>query len=114
MEPDLTRHKVDCREFQDRLEAFVAGTLDAEKVPASYRTLIAGGWVHHFNWSYGVRHHKAQPATFGTLKSKLWPVLEKGHYDVKLTRDEMRRVKCWIDLNCPLWPDYVYRATRER
>ena len=49
----------------------------------------------------GVRPHKAEPASFGTLKSKLWPVLDKGHYDVKLTREEMRRVKCWIDLNCP-------------
>ena len=28
------------------------------------------------------------------------------------TREEMQRVKCWIDLNCPLWPDYVYRLNR--
>jgi len=103
---------VRCHDAKDKKKFNLAGTLDAEKVPASYRTLIAGGWVHHFNWSYGVRHHKAKPATFGTLKSKLWPVLEKGHYDVKLTRDEMRRVKCWIDLNCPLWPDYQRRDKR--
>ncbi len=24
----------------------------------------------------------------------------------------MRRVKCWIDLNCPLWPDYIFRPNR--
>ncbi len=30
----------------------------------------------------------------------------------KLSREEMRRVKCWIDLNCPLWPDYIFRPSR--
>jgi hypothetical protein len=24
----------------------------------------------------------------------------------------MQRVKCWTDLNCPLWPDYIYRPLR--
>lgn len=95
----------------------LVGTLDADRVPASYRTLIAGGWVHYFNWGYAVRHHKAEPVSFGTLKSKLWQVLgsktpEGGHYGVTLTHEEMRRVKCWIDLNCPLWPDYIHRPDR--
>ena len=52
--------------------------------------------------------------SFGTLKSRLWQVLDAGHYDVKLTRDEMHRVKCWIDLNCPLWPDYQERTLRNK
>jgi len=24
----------------------------------------------------------------------------------------MRAIKCWIDMNCPLWPDYQFRDTR--
>jgi hypothetical protein len=24
----------------------------------------------------------------------------------------MRAIKAWIDLNCPLWPDYIYRPDR--
>jgi len=103
---------VRCHDAGDKQNFNLAGTLDADKVPASYRTLIAGGWVHYFNWGYAVRHHKAEPASFGTLKSKLWQVLDKGHYDVQLKRDEIRRVKCWIDLNCPLWPDYQFRENR--
>ena len=103
---------VKCHDAADKHNFNLAGQLDAERVPASYRTLVSGGWVHHFNWAYGVRHHKAEPMTFGTLKSKLWKVLDEGHYDVKLTREETRRVKCWIDLNCPLWPDYRYRPDR--
>ena len=29
-----------------------------------------------------------------------------------MTRDEMRAIKAWVDLNCPLWPDYQYRLDR--
>jgi hypothetical protein len=103
---------VRCHDAADKQRINLAGTLDREKVPASYRTVISRGWVHYFDCTYGREHTKAAPLTFGTLKSKLWPVLDKGHYDVKLTAEEKRRVKCWIDLNCPLWPDYAFRATR--
>ena len=76
--------------------------------------MITKGWVHYFNYAWGEEHKLAPPASFGTLKSKLWKVLDAGHYDVKLTTDEMRRVKCWTDLNCPLWPDYQYRLDRPK
>jgi hypothetical protein len=39
-------------------------------------------------------------------------VLNAGHQEVALSRDEMARVKTWIDLNCPLWPDYTERQSR--
>ncbi|MHB8899121.1 MAG: HzsA-related protein [Thermoguttaceae bacterium] len=85
---------------------------DAEGVPASFRSLIEGGWVHYFNFQYGQEHQMADPLTFGTLKSRLWEVLDGGHYDVRLTLEEKHRIKCWIDLNCPLWPDYQFRPDR--
>jgi hypothetical protein len=50
--------------------------------------------------------------SFGTVKSRLWEVLNKGHHGVKLSPEDVRRLKCWIDLNCPLWPDYQYRPDR--
>jgi hypothetical protein len=48
----------------------------------------------------------AAPMSFGTLHSKLIALLVSGHYDVQLTRQERQRLTTWIDLNCPLWPDY--------
>lgn len=101
-----------CHDASHKRGINLTGTLDADKVPASYRTLIKGGWVHYFDMTYGLRHHKAEPLSFGTLKSKLWAHLDAGHQNVKLTRDEMHAVKCWIDLNCPLWPDYTPRNLR--
>jgi hypothetical protein len=112
VQPVLDRHCVRCHDACDKQKFNMAGTLDDDRVPASYRTLIAGGWVHHFNWVYGLRHNKAEALSFGTLQSKLWQTLDRGHHDVRLSTDEMRAVKCWIDLNCPLWPDYQYRLDR--
>ena len=91
---------------------FTSG-LDADRVPASYRTLITKGLVHYcdYGWNSG-GCEKFEPLTFGTVQSKLWHVLDAGHHDVVLDEDETRRLKTWIDLNCPLWPDYVDRTTR--
>jgi hypothetical protein len=101
-----------CHDAKDKQGLNLAGTLDADGIPASYRTLIERGWVHYFDWGYAKRHRLAEPLTFGTVQSPLWRVLGTDHYDSALTREEMRRVKTWIDLNCPLWPDYRFRLTR--
>ena len=104
---------VSCHDAQDEQQINLTGTLDADNVPASYRTLIEKGWVNYFDYTYGQEHTKAQPLSFGTLKSKLWQTLDAGHYDVQLTNEEIHRIKCWTDLNCPLWPDYIFRLKRQ-
>jgi hypothetical protein len=103
---------VRCHDASDAKGFDLSGARDADKVPASYRTLIEGGWVHYFDYTWGREHDKAAPLTFGTVKSRLLPFLEPGHHDVRLTADERRAVTCWIDLNVPLWPDYLYRPER--
>ncbi len=112
VQPVLDARCVRCHDEHHKQKINLAGTLDAERVPASYRTLIAGGWVHYFDMTYRLRHSLAAPLTFGTSQSRLWQVLDAGHHEVKLTRDEMHALKCWIDLNCPLWPDYIPRPQR--
>jgi Hydrazine synthase alpha subunit middle domain len=101
-----------CHNAEDQEQINLTGVLDIDGVPASYRTIIAKGWVHYFDYTWGREHAKAAPLSFGTVKSKLWQVLDGGHYDVCLTREEAHRVKCWTDLNCPLWPDYILRSNR--
>ncbi len=113
VQPVLDAKCVSCHDAKDKQQINLTGVLDADRIPASYRTLIAGGWVHHFDCRYPVEHTKAAAGTFGTLQSKLWKVLDaEDHHDVKLSEEETRRVKCWIDLNCPLWPDYQFRPER--
>jgi hypothetical protein len=112
IQPVWDAHCAGCHDANDEQGIDLTGTLDEHKVPASYRTLIAGGWVHYFDYKYQLRHHKADPMSFGVLRSKLPPYLDAEHHDVKLSDPELRAVKCWIDLNCPLWPDYQFRPDR--
>jgi len=103
-----------CHDAKDNKQIDLTAVLDADGIPASYRTVITRGWVHYFDYTYGREHSKAEPLTFGTIKSRLWEVLDGdgGHCDVRLTDEEARRIKCWTDLNCPLWPDYIFRPDR--
>jgi len=104
---------VRCHDARDKQKIDLTGALDGERIPASYKTLIRQGWVHVLDMGYNSGgNEKREPLTFGTLKSKLFGVLGKNHYEVKLTPHEIRRIKCWVDLNCPLWPDYVERSQR--
>jgi len=112
VQPVWDAHCVRCHDKDDAHRINLAGVLDGDKVPASYRTLIEQGWVHYFDWRYAKRHHKASPRSFGTLQSKLCRLLEAGHHKVQLSGHDLRRLKCWIDLNCPLWPDYQHRPER--
>jgi len=112
VQPVWDAHCIRCHNAKHPRKFDLTGTLDADRVPASYRTLITQGWVHYFDYTYQREHTKARPLTFGSVRSRLWEVLDAEHNDVRLTADEMRRVKCWIDLNCPLWPDYRFRPDR--
>jgi len=113
VQPVLNAKCASCHDETDKQNIDLTGILDVDRIPASYRTLISQGWIHYFDWGYQAGENlKAQPLTFGTVKSKLWDVLDAGHYDVELTEAEMRALKCWTDLNCPLWPDYMDRTLR--
>ncbi len=113
VQPVWDNQCVRCHDAKDKQQINLTDVHDEEGVPASYRTLIEKGWVHYFDYTWGQEHSKAQPLSFGTLQSKLWKVLDAGHYDVRLTNDEIHRIKCWTDLNCPLWPDYIFRFKRD-
>jgi hypothetical protein len=113
VQPVLDTHCVRCHDGREPGRSDLRGTLDDARVPASYRALIQGGWVHYFDFTYGMRHFKAEPLSFGTLQSRLWDVLaDEQHRDVLLDESAMRAIKAWTDLNCPLWPDYTYRLDR--
>ncbi|MDZ7620724.1 MAG: hypothetical protein U1E05_27285, partial [Patescibacteria group bacterium] len=113
VQPVLDAHCVRCHDGSHAGRPDLRGSIDAARVPASYRTLIEGGWVHYFDLHYAIRPFKAEPLSFGTVRSRLWSALaDKQHEDVSLDEAGMRAIKAWIDFNCPLWPDYRYRLDR--
>ena len=107
VQPVLDRNCVSCHDAQDKDGINLAATLDSGKVPASYRTLIQKGLVHYADMSWEMGGLAiVPPYSVGSSKSKLVHLLAKGHHDVHLSTDDWRRIKTWIDSNCPLWPDY--------
>lgn len=115
VQPILSARCTECHDGAGEDGLDFRAEVDENKIPASYRTLIAKGLVHYADWTWSNPEvcHELPPRSLGTLKSRLIEVLESGHQDVRLSAGEMRAIKTWIDLNCPLWDDYTERKDRQ-
>lgn len=94
VQPVLDRKCVGCHQESEgapRLDREVVA--DGRKIWfASYHSLApAFGF-----WEYG-NPHRTTPGKFGARASKLYALLSEGHYDVKLTDEEMHRLTVWLD-----------------
>jgi len=47
------------------------------------------------------------PCAAGSIRSALLPLLEGGHGGVRLAREELEKIACWIDLLVPYCGDYA-------
>jgi len=47
------------------------------------------------------------PYSAGSAKSSLLSLLEKGHKEVKVSREELDKIACWIDLAVPYCGNYL-------
>ncbi len=119
VQPVLERNCVDCH----KKHADEAPRLDAEIVRfpkggymnpktlyyASYNSLApefgfynyGGGWADS-------SFYRTTPGKFGAKASKLYQLLTEGHYDVKLSPEDMHRITVWLD-SCSLFYG-VYEA----
>lgn len=47
------------------------------------------------------------PYSAGAARSRLPALLREGHHEVRLSREELERISCWIDLLVPYCGDYT-------
>ena len=59
---------------------------------ASYANLVQRYGFHDYADPY-----RTTPGRFGARASKLFELLQKGHYDVKLSAEELHRLTLWLD-----------------
>ena len=92
VQPVLDRHCVECHEKEV-----------ARKAPPLGREPVRGNWYTSYHTllpfaftDYG-EGYRTIPGRFGARASKLLPLLEKGHYDVKLSPEELHRLTLWLD-----------------
>jgi hypothetical protein len=48
-----------------------------------------------------------QAYSWGSHASKLVEVVRKGHYDVKMSKEDFDRLVTWVDINAPYYPSYA-------
>ena len=98
VQPVLDKHCVQCHadnpEDAPRLdsEVIAKGNGGRQRWYASYHSLAP----EYGFWDYGGRH-RTIPGKFGARVSKLYELLQEGHYDVDLSDEEMHRIIVWLD-----------------
>jgi hypothetical protein len=65
-----------------------------------------GALISYKDTSYSI------PGQVGAQASKLYPMLKKGHHDVKLTPGEMHRIVLWLDCNSNFFGAYYDTETQ--
>ncbi len=137
VQPILDKHCAPCHaRNQDKPKPPLA-TAEPRKAPPD---LHAGDWqAHKFGWylsyrnlqpyafHYGAtRNEKIEhqydgwqpartvPGKFGARASRLLALLDKGHHDVKLSEQELRRLTVWLDANSDFYGAYEDTQAQSR
>jgi hypothetical protein len=116
VQPVLERRCVSCHQ-KNLDKTFDLGTgpwyLDPYRWYASYRNLLP--YAFHYGATRdekikdqydGWQPSRTVPGKFGARASKLLDLLDKGHYDVKLSPEELRRITLWLDSNSDFFGSY--------
>ena len=95
VQPVLERHCVKCHSQNPKK----APRLDRELIAKGRRRFYAS--YHSLApkygfWKYG-DGHRTTPGRFGAQASKLYPMLVKGHHDLKLPPEDLHRIALWLD-----------------
>ena len=92
------------RQWSDAYLALTNASLEGTNEKAEFR-----GYANEMvNWiDIQASPEMLPPYDAGAARSRLISMLEEGHYDVTLSREEMDKIACWIDLLVPYCGDYM-------
>lgn len=110
VQPVLDRNCVACHEKEPEASDLRKG--DWEK-DANYRYTSYAN-LREFAFFYGATQNKYDPWTeprtapgrFGARASKLLDILEKEHYGVELSQEDLHRITLWLDCNSDFFGAY--------
>ena len=114
VQPVLDKHCVSCHaKNADKKAPNLAGTpLGGEQWTPSYRSLRP--YAFYYDGGGSFVESKTYPGKFGAIASRLYQHLAKGHKDVKLTPEEMRRLTLWLDCNSDFYGTYENTPAQQR
>jgi len=121
VQPVLDRHCVECHEKEEKAASLAGDRFGEFGWSEGYWGLVPYTWVQHGNpvkttklreifgpgdgWMLNGRSYSV-PGQVGARASKLLPLLERGHHDVKLSPDQMHRITLWLDCNSVYYGAY--------
>ena len=89
----------------------LSGEIDDDRWLPSYRNLRP----YAFYYDNGdFTESKTYPGKFGALASRLYKMLERGHKNVKLSQEEMRKISLWLDCNSDFYGTYENLEAQRR
>ncbi len=93
VQPVLDRNCVKCHEEnRDKKAPNLAAEPIANNWFASYNSLVENFGFHDYRDDY-----RTTPGQFGAKASQLYQLLQQGHYDVRLSQEDMHRLTLWLD-----------------
>jgi hypothetical protein len=118
VQPVLDRHCVACH--QEEPEAISLDAGHWSKSPhgryVSYESLMS--YAFFYGKTEGTYDPWTEPRTevgrFGARESKLYQLLEAGHYDVRLPEEDLHRLALWLDGNSDFFGSYDDTAAQAR
>jgi len=91
VQPVLDRSCTECHAKQEAKAPSLAREPIQNHWFASYNTLVKYGFTNYGD------NLRTTPGRFGAYGSKLYAILAKGHYDVKLSDEDLHRLTLWLD-----------------
>ncbi len=110
IQPIIDKKCLECHNSNEKAPSLRGDRFGDYGWSEAYHTLAPLGWaksggngalISHNYLSYSV------PGKVGALNSKLYKMLLKGHYDVKLTKKEMQKIIIWLDCNSVYYGSYA-------
>jgi hypothetical protein len=100
VQPVLDKNCVKCHAESPKKPANLAKDPIKNKWYASYNSLVDYGFISYHDG------YRTTPGKFGAKASRLFQLLQKGHYDVKLSEEDLHRLTLWIDCSTMFYGVY--------
>ena len=105
VQPVLDRRCAGCHDGQPRKDGKRLPDFRAKRLHKDFKGSYSPAYLNLARYvrraGYESDYHLPSPAEFEATTSHLVQMLLKGHHNVRLTRDEWRRIYAWIDFNVP-------------
>lgn len=101
VQPVLDKHCVGCHQKHPKKAPNLAREPVNRGWYASYNSLVRDFGFHDYGDGY-----RTTPGRFGARASKLLALLEKGHHDLELPREDLHRLVLWLDCSSMFYGVY--------